>query len=373
MIGYREAVVRRPVLVAALAVVALSLALPATASAARLRFVAGGFDQLTQVTAASSGDPNGTLYVVEQEGQIFRRRNGRNRLFLDIRRQVSCCGERGLLGLAFDPRYGTNNFVYVNYTNNGGDTRVVRYTANAAHTRVNPSSRRRLLRIGQPASNHNGGRLAFGPNGRLYAGTGDGGGSCDPGQRAQNLGSRLGKLLSIDPRNLRRGWRIEGYGLRNPWGVSFDRANGRLYLADVGQDDVEEVNTRPRSSLGGRRENYLWDVYEGRQRSGCGHTGLRGSGKRVFPIAGYGHSGGRCSITGGYAYRGDSLGLRGWYFFADFCTGEIWRLLYRDGRVARGRRLVVDSPHNITSFGEGSGGELYVTHQAGGIYRIVRS
>lgn len=374
MIRYRGAAVRRQGLAAVLVVLAVALAFPATGSAARLRFVAGGFDQLTLVTSARSGDPSGTLYVVEQEGQVYRRRNGRNRLFLDIRRLVSCCGERGLLGLAFDPQYGSNNYFYVNYTNNAGDTRIVRYRANNAHTRVARGSHpRRLLRIGQPATNHNGGRLAFGPNGRLYAGTGDGGGSCDPGQRAQNLRSRLGKLLSLDPRNLRRGWRIDGYGLRNPWGVSFDRSNGRLYVADVGQDDFEEVNTRHRSNLGGRRENFLWDVYEGRQGSGCGHTGLRGNGRRVFPVSGYSHAGGRCSVTGGHAYRGRSLPLRGWYFFGDFCTGEVWRILYRNGRLVRGKRLVVDSPHRITSFGESSGGELYLTHQGGRVYRIARS
>lgn len=365
--------VRRPgVTVLLLAALVVSLALPGAASAVRLVRVATGFDQLTRVTAPRSGDPAGTLYVVEQEGQIWKWRRGTRRLFLDIRSLVSCCGERGLLGLAFDPQYGTNDLLYVNYTNNLGDTRVVRYRANPTHTRALASTRRLLLSVDQPFSNHNGGHLAFGPNGRLYTGLGDGGGSCDPGGRAQNLRSRLGKLLSLDPRRIGVGWRIDGYGLRNPWGFSFDRANGRLYIGDVGQGRWEEVSTRARATLGGVPENYLWDAYEGRRRSGCSTGGLRGSGTRVFPISTYGHSLG-CSITGGYAYRGRAIpGLRGWYVFADFCSGRIWRLLYSGG-LRRGRSLMIDSAHNITSFGESVGGEVYLTHQGGTIYRLARS
>ncbi|MGH3016082.1 MAG: PQQ-dependent sugar dehydrogenase, partial [Gaiellaceae bacterium] len=185
---------RRPgVSAVLLAALVVALALPGAASAVRLVQVATGFDQLTRVTAPRSGDPTGTLYVVEQEGQIWKWRRGTRRLFLDIRSVVSCCGERGLLGLAFDPQYGSNDLLYVNYTNNAGDTRVVRYRANAVHTRALPSTRRLLLSVNQPFSNHNGGHVAFGPNGRLYTGLGDGGGSCDPGGRAQSLGSRLGK------------------------------------------------------------------------------------------------------------------------------------------------------------------------------------
>jgi glucose/arabinose dehydrogenase len=372
MIRYRGAVRRPGVTALLLAALAVSLAVPGAASAVRLVQVATGFDQLTRVQAPRSGDPNGTLYVVEQEGQVWKWRRGTRRLFLDIRSIVSCCGERGLLGLAFDPQYGSNDLIYVNYTNNAGDTRVVRYRANAAHTRVLLSTRRQLLAVDQPAANHNGGHLAIGPNGRLYTALGDGGGACDPGGRAQNLGSRLGKLLSINPRGIGFGWRIDGYGLRNPWGFSFDRANGRLYVGDVGQNNWEEVSTRAPATLGGVPENYLWDVYEGRRRSGCANGGLRGNGTRVFPISTYSHSLG-CSITGGYAYRGRAMpGLRGWYVFADFCSGRIWRLRYSNG-LRNGRSLMIDSPHNITSFGEGVGGEVYVTHQGGTIYRLTRS
>ncbi|HXV56309.1 MAG TPA: PQQ-dependent sugar dehydrogenase [Gaiellaceae bacterium] len=363
---------RRQAVLVLLLLLVLSLVWPAPGSAVRLRLVADGFDALTLATAPRSGDPGGTLYVVEQEGQIWKRRDGVRRLFLDIRNIVSCCGERGLLGLAFDPGYATNDLVYVNFTNNRGDTRIVRYRTNDAHTRVLEGTRRTLLRLDQPDSNHNGGRLAFGPNGRLYTGTGDGGGSCDPAGRAQNLRSRLGKLLSIDPRALDRGWRIEGYGLRNPWGVSFDRKTGRLYVADVGQSRREEVNTRSQSRLGGTRENYLWDVYEGRERGTCTHGGLRGGGTRVFPISVYSHSVG-CSITGGHAYRGRALASQGWYYFGDYCTGRIWRLLVRDGKLVRGRRLALDTEHNITSFGESRRGELFLTTRDGEVFRLVRS
>ena len=372
MIRYRGPVRRPGVTALLLAALAVSLAVPSAASAVRLVQVATGFDQLTRVQAPRSGDPGGTLYVVEQEGQVWKWRRGTRRLFLDIRNIVSCCGERGLLGIAFDPQYGSNDLLYVNYTNNAGDTRVVRYRANAAHTRVLESTRRLLLSVDQPAANHNGGHLAIGPNGRLYTGLGDGGGSCDPGGRAQNLGSRHGKLLSLNPRSIGSGWRIDGYGLRNPWGFSFDRSNGRLYVGDVGQNNWEEVSTRAPATLGGVPENYLWDVYEGRRRSGCSTGGLRGNGTRVFPISTYSHSLG-CSITGGYAYRGRNMpGLRGWYVFADFCSGRIWRLRYSNG-LRNGRSMMIDSPHNITSFGEGVGGELYLTHQGGTIYRLARS
>jgi glucose/arabinose dehydrogenase len=368
--------VRRPGFLGVLfAVAALALLLPGTASSVRLVRVAGGFDALTQVTAPRNGAPAGVLFVVEQEGQIWRRYRGRNRLFLDIRGSVSCCGERGLLSLAFDPAYRSNRFVYVNYTNNAGDTRVVRYRANASSTRVVGGSRRVLLRLSQPFSNHNGGQIAFGPNGRLYDGQGDGGDDCDPGDRAQNMRSRHGKLLSINPRRLSFGWRIDGYGLRNPWRFSFDRATGRLYIGDVGQSSWEEVNTLRARSLGGRRENYGWRAFEGFERGGCGDRTLAGPSPHRRPLSVYSHSLG-CSVTGGFAYRGRNLSraLRGWYFFGDYCSGRIWRLKVGPrGGLLRGRRLVRDTALNITSFGEGRGGELFVATAAGSVYRLARS
>jgi glucose/arabinose dehydrogenase len=373
MIGYGAALMHRPAILGVLLVtLATTLAVPGVASSARLTLVAGGFDNLTQVTAPRRGDPARTLYVVEQEGQIWKLSGGTRTLFLDITNLTADGGERGLLGLAFDPQYGTNHFIYVNYTNNVGDTRIARYTANAAHTAVNESTRRQLIAIDQPASNHNGGRLVFAPNGRLITAQGDGGGSCDPGGRAQNLRSRHGKLLSLNPRAISAGWRIDAYGLRNPWGVSFDRRTNRMYIADVGQGRYEEINTMAPTRLGRTPENFLWDVWEGRARSGCANGGLRGSGARFFPISVYSHSLG-CSVTGGYAYRGGVLPrLRGWYVFGDFCSGRIWRLKYRNGKLVSGRTLMLNTSLNITSFGEGVQGELYLTHQPGQVWRIVR-
>ncbi|MGH3034047.1 MAG: PQQ-dependent sugar dehydrogenase [Gaiellaceae bacterium] len=376
MIVYSATFMRRGAWVpgVVLAALALALALPSTASAVRLQRVAGGFDSPVHV-ASSNRDPGGTLYVVEQEGQIWRLRSGRRTLFLDIRGLVSCCGEQGLLSVVFPPAYPRTRNFYVNFTDNGGDVRVARFRANTSFTRAAASSRRLLLDVEHSsAGNHNGGLVAWGPNGRLYVSVGDGGGGCDPGENAQNLATRKGKLLSIGPANLRAGWRIDGYGLRNTWRYDFDRAGGRLYLADVGQDNWEEISTRPASTLGGTPENYLWDVREGTAPSGCANTGIRGAGARVGPIDVYSHSLG-CSVTGGHVYRGGVLSsaLRGWYFFGDYCSGTIWRLKFANGRLVVDRRLVLNTNLNISSFGEGRFGELYVVAHGGTVYKLVRS
>jgi glucose/arabinose dehydrogenase len=373
VIGYAPRRMRR-LGVSGLLLAVVALALPSTASALRLQRVATGFSSPVHVTS-NGRDRGGTLYVVEQQGRIWRLHRGRKTVFLDIRGLVSEGGERGLLSLAFSRNYGRSRAFYVNYTDNGGDVRVARFRASADFTRGKRRTRRLLLDVEHSRhSNHNGGLVAFGPNGRLYASVGDGGGSCDMGENAQNLSRRKGKLLSIDPDNLRAGWRTDGYGLRNPWRYAFDRATGRLYLADVGQGNWEEVNTLRRARLGARRENYLWDVYEGRERNTCENEGLKGRGRRVFPVHVYDHSAGRCSVTGGHVYRGTNLPrrVRGWYFYGDFCTGEIWRLKLEDGRVAA-RRLVRDTGLNITSFGESRAGNLFVVDRGGGVYRIVRS
>jgi len=372
---------RRPGVVALLvAAFVVLLALPAVGSAARLKRVATGFGALTQVTAPRPGADARGLHIVEQDGRIYRRANGKRTLFLDIRGRVASGGERGLLSMAFDPGYASNRFFYAYYTNNDGNIRVVRFRANAAGTKALRGTARAILRVGHAgATNHNGGQLAFGPNGRLYAGTGDGGGSCDGNGNAQRLRSRLGKLLSVNPRNLAGGWRIDGYGLRNPWRFSFDRATGRLYIGDVGQSAWEEVDTRRASTLGGTPENYGWNVYEGRANSrdssGCSHGSLTRRGRLVWPVSAYGHSAGRCSITGGFAYRGQVLDwLRGSYVFADYCTGEIWRIKVSPrGKLLVGRRLLFDAPFTIASFGEASHGELYVARHDGSVYRLVRS
>jgi glucose/arabinose dehydrogenase len=344
---------------------AVVLVVPATAEAARLVRVAGGFDAITYATRTQ-----GSLYVVEQEGQIWRRHNGNRTLFLGIRGYVRYGGEEGLLSLAFDGSYTTNRYLYVNYVNNSSDIVFARFRANSRLTRVPASSRRVIARIPHPgAGNHNGGQIVWGPDGRLYMSTGDGGGGCDPGENAQDTSSWLGKLFSMNPRNLSAGRRMEIYGLRNPYRFSFDRSTGRFYLADVGQGAWEEVNTQ--GSLDGGLANYGWDVFEGFASSGCTTNGLRGPAGHHRPIDAYNHDLG-CSVTGGFAYRGRTLGwLRGWYVFGDYCSGRIWRLLYRNGRLERDRTQLLDTGINISSFGESGRGELFVVAHGGTVYRLA--
>jgi glucose/arabinose dehydrogenase len=308
--------------------------------------------------------------VVEQEGQIWRRSAGSNTLFLDIRSNVAFGGEEGLLSLAFDGAYSSTRFIYVNFVNNHSDIVFARYRANARLTRVPAHTKKVIARVPHPgAGNHNGGQIVWGPDGRLYMSTGDGGGGCDPGENAQDTSSWLGKLFSMDPRNLSAGRVMEIYGLRNPYRFSFDRGNGRFYLADVGQSSWEEVNTQ--RSLGGSLANYGWDVFEGFEFNTCGSTALRGPAGHHEPIDAYDHSLG-CSVTGGFVYRGSKLRwLRGWYVFADYCSGRIWRLLFSNGTLVRDRRLMFDTGLNISSFGESGRGELYVVDHGGTVYRLL--
>jgi glucose/arabinose dehydrogenase len=352
------------------------LAVPSTASAVRLKRVAGGFDSPVHATASPRGS---ALYVVEQEGQIWRVGGGHRRLFLDIRNLVSFGGERGLFSIAFPPNYGQSRYFYVNYTDNGGDVRVARFRAIESFDRGRKRTRKMLIDVEHSGhSNHNGGQVVFGPNGRLYVSVGDGGGGCDPNGNAQDLSSRKGKLLSIDTGTLSGGWRVDGYGLRNPWRVSFDRSTGRLYIGDVGQSHWEEIDSLRASRLGGTPENYMWDRYEGRALStvsGCSSNGLMGPGANVRPIDVYRHSKG-CSVTGGHVYRGRQLPsrLRGWYFFSDYCSGRIWRMKVNPdtGQVVRRTRLVRNTSLNVSSFGERRNGELLVVSRGGGIYKIAR-
>jgi glucose/arabinose dehydrogenase len=357
---------------AAVAVWAAGLASPGDADAARLARVAT-FNSPIFMTAPP-GAPRGTLFVVERAGRIVRYYRGTRRTFVDITERVSCCaGERGLLSMAFDPGWATNRRVYLFYTNNRGNLVVARYRAKASGSRIVESTRKRLLVVGHATfSNHNGGQLDFGPDGRLYVGTGDGGGGCDPGENAQDLSSRLGKILRI---NVASGAvSTFMYGVRNPWRFSFDRKSGDFWLGDVGQDSWEEVNFRRASQLHPSSPwNGGWDAREGRDASGCTTRGLRGPGTLVNPVSVYDHSVG-CSITGGYVYRGRGLtGLRGSYVFGDYCTGRVWKLRRNaDGRLTR--RLMFATALKISSFGEGVGGRLYVADLAGGgVYRFARS
>ena len=339
-----------------------------TAQALRLRLVtvARGFDSPVHVTSTRS-EP-GRLYVVEQGGVIRVLVNGQVRAtpFLDISDLVSCCGEQGLLSMAFHPQYATNRRFYVNYTDNAGDTRIVEYRSNGTVARE--GTRRQLLWIDQPYSNHNGGQVAFGPDGFLYIGMGDGGSGGDPENRAQRLSSRLGKLLRLNVNVAGAKPSIAAYGLRNPWRFSFDRARGHLWIADVGQNEWEEVNFVGRGSDG--LENYGWDVYEGREIFERKAPNARG--RLVRPVAVYSHSAG-CSVTGGFVYRGARMSaLRGRYFYGDYCSGNIWSLRIRDGK-ASGLRREPFKVELLTSFGEDVRGELYLTSHNGSVYRLTSS
>jgi glucose/arabinose dehydrogenase len=330
-----------------------------------VRPVASGFASPTYV-ATAPGAPN-TLYVVEQPGRIVSVTNGRKRLFLDIRSRVKSGGEQGLLSVAFHPNYRSDHRFYVDYTDRLGNTRVVEFRSrNGVGVR---STARQLLFVGQPFSNHNGGQLQFGPDGLLYVGMGDGGSGGDPGNRAQNTATKLGKLLRTNALRRPVRWQTAGLGLRNPWRFSFDRATGDLWLADVGQGDWEEVDYRPRSQLA-RLANYGWSVYEGRERYDESRR-LRTNAPLVMPIYVYSHANGECSVTGGYVYRGASVpSAQGRYFFGDYCTGHVWSLRLANGAATDVRREGFNVAQ-LSSFGEGADGELYAVSQNGTIYKLI--
>ena len=342
-----------------------------------LRPVAFGFDQ--PLGAVSAFDGSGRLFVVEQTGAIRIVRGGEVAPdpFLDISALISAGGERGLLGLAFHPRFESNRRLYINYTDTLGDTVVAELRASASDPdRADPTTMRVLLRIDQPFPNHNGGHVAFGPDGYLYIASGDGGSAGDPLGNGQDTSSLLGKLLRIDV-DAAGGGRPYGipednpfadgggapevwaYGLRNPWRFSFDEPAGKLWVADVGQDAVEEVNRAP-AKRGGL--NYGWNVMEGERcfepPEGCEQAGLE------LPVTSYTHAEG-CSVTGGYVYRGERFpALYGGYFFADYCSGYLWGLAAGARRGTPAVRLL-ESGRAIASFGVDERGELYVVDHGG--------
>jgi glucose/arabinose dehydrogenase len=347
----------------------------------RVREVASGLDSPVFLTAPR-GDAR--LFVVEQPGRIRVIENGQLLAtpFVDLTSRISAGGERGLLGLAFHPSYATNGFFYVNYTDTRGDTRVERYTVSRTdRNRADVATSLLLLAIPQPYANHNGGMLAFGPDGKLYVGTGDGGSGGDPLGNGQSLSTLLGKLLRVDvdagtpyavPRDNpfagRAGARTEiwAYGLRNPWRFAFDPPSNRLYIADVGQGRVEEIDVARDSEAG---LNYGWNVMEGSEcynATGCRKDELR------QPVAEYDHgSTGGCSITGGYVYRGSIAGIRGHYFYADYCRGWVRSIrLDGAGAVAERREWNVGTLGSVTSFGVDAAGELYVMSANGRVWRF---
>ena len=354
---------------ATLTLVAGAAARPRAAAAPaafRWTLVRSGLDSPLHVTSTPSQPKR--LYIVEQPGRIRVLASGRllAKPFLDIRSRVISGGEQGLLSVAFHPRFKTNRRFYVDYTDVNGDTRVVEYRANRAGTAVVRGSARQLLFVNQPYANHNGGQLAFGPDGFLYVGMGDGGSGGDPENRAQNLSSRLGKLLRINA--TRRGAKpqIAAYGLRNPWRFSFDRSTGDLYIGDVGQGEWEEIDFTPRSTAG--VENYGWDVYEGNAR--YEDKSPNGAGHLVFPVHVYSHEQG-CSVTGGFVYRGAAVpSARGRYFFGDYCTGRMWSLRIANGR-ATDVQLDTQRLTDLSSFGQDTRGELYAVTLSGRLYRLT--
>lgn len=321
--------------------------------------------------------------VVERHGRIQRVEGAgaqaRHSEFADLRERVeSGPTEAGLLGIALHPRFAKNRTLYLSYTRRGAPlvSVIARYTTTADGKHLDPGSAQTLLELAQPYGNHNGGGIAFGPDGYLYAGFGDGGAAGDPHGNGQNTGTLLGKLLRIDvdhgtpyaipPDNpfSQGGGRAEIYawGLRNPWRWSFDRQSGQLWAGDVGQNRWEEIDIIRKGG------NYGWSVREGRhcfRDRECDTKGL------LDPVAEYSHDQG-CSVTGGYVYRGSRVAaLQGRYLYADYCSGKVWSL--DAAHPERGSTLLLESGLKVSSFAEGEDGELYLLDlDGGGIYRFTQ-
>jgi len=347
--------------------------------------VRGGFASPTDI-ASIPGSSESRLFVTERSG-IIRSidpsdRETEPQIFLDIQQKIQAGGEMGLLGLAFHPDYQTNGYLFVNYINKERATVVARYQVPEGSNTVDSSTEKIILTLPQPYENHNGGDLAFGSDGYLYISSGDGGSAGDPGNRAQDRNSLLGKILRIDI-NTDEPYRIPdtnpfvghagakpeiwAYGLRNPWRISFDAQTHDFYIADVGQGNLEEIDFQPAGSKGG--ENYGWRCFEGTRSynpEGCQETA-----DYHPPIVEYDHSNGRCSVTGGFVYRGEAISsLAGKYVYGDFCSGEIF-YAHKNGNEWRQTRTL-DTSYSISTFGEGSDNELYFADfETGNLYKII--
>ncbi len=326
------------------------------------------------------------LFVVEQDGtiRVLDRATGSVLSTFLTLTGITSGGERGLLGLAFDPNYNANGRFYVNYTDASGAITIARFVVSAPNPNVaDPNSRVILVSIPHSTfANHNGGMLAFGPDGCLYAAVGDGGGSGDPSNNAQNLASRLGKILRIDPTTPGAGCTngtinpfvlsggdqlVWSYGLRNPWRFSFDGAD--LYIGDVGQDAREEINVSQGPNAG-RGLNYGWRLMEG---SACFNPATNcNNGTLTLPILEYPHDNGTCSVTGGYVYRGTAIPIiQGTYFYADFCAGFVRSFRLYNGSALEQTEWPLLAASSITSFGQDGLGELYILTRGGTVSRIV--
>ena len=350
--------------------------------------VANNLSQPVGLTAPP-GD-TARIFIIEKTGAIRILRAGQvlPRAFLDISGLVSGGSEQGLLGLAFHPQYASNGKFYVDYTDRSGDTRVVEYLVSSNPDSASATSRE-ILFVDQPFANHNGGQVAFGPDGYLYIGLGDGGSGGDPQGNGQNLDALLGKILRIDvnsgsPYAIPAGNPFQGqtgkrgeiwsYGLRNPWRFSFDRGNGDMYIGDVGQDRWEEADYEP-AGMGGR--NYGWVRMEGMHcyppGATCNQTGL------TLPVVEYDHQAG-CSVTGGYVYRGGLLPeLAGTYFYGDYCTGIVRSFKILNGSAvdekdwtAALRTEAGGAMQGLSSFGLDAAGELYLVLLSGEVYRLTK-
>ncbi|MFT7671338.1 MAG: glucose/arabinose dehydrogenase [Planctomycetota bacterium] len=372
----------------ALALSCLTLSAPVASAQLKATLVADGF--AAPLYLCSPVGDSARMFVVEQSSARIKIIAGGSVLatpFIDLGSIASGGGERGLLGLAFHPNYmgtgvGSGKF-YVNYTDNSGDTVIREYSVSAGNPDVaDAGSFTTMLSISQPFSNHNGGCIQFGPDGYLYVGTGDGGSGNDPGNRAQDITNQLlGKMLRLDvdagapyipPSNPFVGIsgddEIWAYGMRNPWRFSFDRLTGDMWIGDVGQVQREEVDFEAAGDAGGN--NYGWRCMEGTNCTGLSGCTCNAAGL-VLPVDEYSHAGGRCSITGGYRYRGANMpNFFGRYFFADFCSDDIWSFDF-DGtsisdKVNHETDIAIPGAVSITSFGEDDNGELYICDSSGG-------
>jgi glucose/arabinose dehydrogenase len=346
-----------------------------------LQSVADGFQ--TPVYVTSAGDTR--LFVVEKAGRILILDQGKRaeKPFLDIVSIVrSSENERGLLSVAFHPKYADNGLFFVYYTALNGDITIARYKVSAEPNVADPASAKILLKVAHSRSNHNGGLVLFGPDGYLYTGLGDGGGGGDPDRNGQNPKTLLGKILRLDVDNgdpyaipadnpfadgTQGQPEVWAWGLRNPWRFSFDRLNGDLYIADVGQNQYEEINVQKAGTPGG--QNYGWNTMEGQH---CYGTTTCNRNGKVVPVAEYDHSQG-CSITGGFTYRGkDFPKMAGAYFYSDVCSGRMWALQETQPNAWEVTELPLTGQLSVSSFGQDHNGELYLTDLSSGtVYRLV--
>jgi glucose/arabinose dehydrogenase len=337
---------------------------------------AHGFDVERVVTGlnrplwvgAAPGDP-GALWVLEQPGRVVRIEGASRTTLLDISDQVVTGAEQGLLGIAFHPDFATTGRLFLHWSDRSGDTRVAEFRARGDHT-IEPRPIRQLLMVDQPEENHNGGQLAFGPDDRLYLGLGDGGGAYDPRSTAQDPENLLGKLIAVDVDEPAPRWEVVLTGLRNPWRFWFDPALGEIWIGDVGQDDVEEID-RVLLELDEPPKNLGWSAFEGTHRI-AGHKLDRG-GELIWPVATYEHGeGGGCSVTGGVVYGGGRLpAMARRYVYGDYCAGTLWSLRGAPGGRAEDVRREQANVPLLAHIGTDSDGELVFASGAGDIYRAV--